>query len=210
MQTSPPALTSRDLEASLNALPFTLDASVYSTVSRQRRTIMIMMGSVLDQYADFKRLPREEQSMWVEEIESSCFDKAMDKAKEDRIYVDWENPRFMYSYQLICSRVSKNLDLASEVSNDWLFKQLFSGNIERGEIASLSSEQLTDRSNNIQDMIAFRRKQKLNYKTSTLYTCKNCKAKKCTVRTQQMRSLDEGFTIICNCTVCGYRFMISG
>jgi len=193
-----------------NAMPFTLDADIYSLAAKPRRSVMLMLGEVLDKYPEFKSLPRETQSEWVYDLESSCFEKALEKAGEDRIYVDWENLKFVYIYQLITSRVSKNLDMESEVGNTWLFYQLLSGDIQREDVATLSSDQLTDRENHIQDMIDKRRKQKLNYKTSTLYTCRNCKSKKCTVRTQQMRSLDEGFTIICNCVVCGFRFMVNG
>jgi DNA-directed RNA polymerase subunit M/transcription elongation factor TFIIS len=198
------------MDMHMRSLPFTLDSKVYQTADKPRRIVMLMIGKVLDRHSAFKRLTREEQSQWVEEIENSCMHKALEKAKEDRLYVDWENPRFTYNYQLIVSRVSKNLDIDSEVNSEWLFNEILSGEIDREIIASLSSEQLTNKSSDIQAMIDLRRKQKLNYKTSTLYTCKNCKGRKCTVHTQQTRSLDEGFTIVCNCTICGHRFMMSG
>lgn len=202
-----------ELDLSLRKQPFTLSGNYYvgdDAKARQRRVIMVLLGNILDKYEQFKTLSRENQNTWVDEIETSCFNKALDKANEDRIYIDWENPKFAFIYQLICSRVSKNLDKNSEVGSSWLFDMLWAKTIGRDEVAYLSSEELVNKPKDIQEMISLRRKQKLNYKTSTLYTCKNCKAKKCTVRTQQMRSLDEGFTIILNCTICGFRFMISG
>jgi DNA-directed RNA polymerase subunit M/transcription elongation factor TFIIS len=176
----------------------------------ERRKILLLLGSILDTIDCFKSQQQEYQIDMIINIELSCFGKAVEKANDDMIYVGWNNLRFIQLYQLICSRVTKNIDPKSEVASNWLVEKIVSGNLPIEKIGWMSSEELTNKTVDIKQAIELRRSQKLVYKTSSLYACKNCKARACTIRTQQMRSLDEGFTIIATCTICGFRFMISG
>lgn len=178
--------------------------------SEERRKILLLLGSVLDNVDNFKTQKREQQIDTIVRIEKSCHGKTVEKASDDMIYIGWDNPRFVHLYQLICSRVTKNLDPSSEVQSEWLIDKVVRGDVDIDRIGWMSSEELTNKAMDIKQSIELRRSQKLVYKTSSLYACRNCKARACTVRTQQMRSLDEGFTIIATCTICGFRFMLSG
>lgn len=193
-------------------LLFTIPFDLYKDVdySRERRRILLLLGSIVDKVEYFKQLPKSEQTSIIVSIEKSCYDKSVEKANDDMLYVNWSNMRFTQLYQTICTRVCENLDPASEVNSSWLLERIVNKEIDIDRIAWMSSEQLTDKTVDIKQLIELRRSQKLVYKTSTMYTCRNCKGRKCTIRTQQMRSLDEGFTIIATCTICGFRFMLAG
>lgn len=200
------------IEEQSKRLRFVLPWSCYTCddYTVERRKILLLLGSVLDGVDIFKTQKREQQVDIILRIENSCYDKTVEKASDDMIYIGWDNPRFVHLYQLICSRVTKNLDPSSEVRSEWLINKVIHGDVNIDRIGWMSSEELTDKTMDIKQSIELRRSQKLVYKTSSLYACRNCKARACTVRTQQMRSLDEGFTIIATCTICGFRFMLSG
>jgi DNA-directed RNA polymerase subunit M/transcription elongation factor TFIIS len=202
-----------ELDSQVNSLRITLPVELYldNEYTKERRRTLLLFGELLDDSKDFKKLPFSEQLSALISIELSCFNKVIAKCKEDAIYVDWSNPNFTYLYSLICSRVSKNLDASAEVDSDYLVKGLSDKSVEASGLGEMSSEELCPGSvSAIINQLNTRRSQKLKQKTTNMYTCRNCKGRECTIRTQQMRSLDEGFTIILNCVNCGFRFMTSG
>ena len=202
-----------ELECIHNNNKFTIPVELYSDnkYNSNRRNIILLIAEILQQNNEFKLLSYSDQCNIVILIEKSCYDKTIQKSNEDMIYINWENPKFVYLYQLIISRITKNLDCNSEVNSEYLIDNIINKSINIDNIASMSSEELSPgKVLSIKQTLELRRNQKLNYKTTSLYTCRHCKSKKCTMRTQQMRSLDEGFTIILNCTVCGFRFLTAG
>ncbi|KAE9274875.1 hypothetical protein PR003_g29487 [Phytophthora rubi] len=48
----------------------------------------------------------------------------------------------------------------------------------------------------------------MSMKTSTLYCCRQCGRKETAERSAQMRSLDEGETLIITCTWCSYKWFV--
>jgi DNA-directed RNA polymerase subunit M/transcription elongation factor TFIIS len=201
------------LTEQINGLKLTLPVELYSDkeYTKERRRTVLLFGELLDNSEDFKKLSYSAQMSILIAIEISCFNKVISKCKEDAIYVDWSNPNFTYLYSLICSRVSKNLDASAEVNSDYLVKGLSDKSVKASSLGEMSSEELCPGSvSAIINQLNTRRSQKLKQKTTNMYTCRNCKGRECTIRTQQMRSLDEGFTIILNCVNCGFRFMVSG
>ncbi len=195
-----------------NELRLTLPMETYEgEYNVPRRRTLLMFASILDECPKFKELDYAKQRTILVEMERSCFLKTLAKCKETAIYPDWSNDKLVYMYSLIASRVSKNLDVSSEVQENFLIEAIISGDCSAEDVASLSSEEMSpEMVNKIKEQIASRRSQKIKQKTTNMYTCRNCKSRECTIRTQQMRSLDEGFTIILNCVNCGYRFMVGG
>lgn len=193
-----------------NNLKLTIPYELYnnSKYSKERREIIIMFASIFDNYSKFKEIKYDEQVNILIRVEKSCFDKSVSKAGEDAIYVDWSNERFKYLYSLICSRVSKNLDCDSEVKDTYLLDNIVKGSIDIDVLGGMSSDDISMKNNELKEQLNSRRNQKIKQKTTNMYTCRNCKGRECTIRMQQMRSLDEGTTLILNCVNCGFRFMI--
>lgn len=201
------------MEALENSLKLTLPLELYEEpYCFQRRKTILMFASILEEIPKFKNMPLSEQEEMLVTIEKSCFDKAVSKCKESAIYVDWVNEKFSYMYCLTVSRVSKNIDAGSEVGDSYLIDKLMSKQIKSEEVAMLSSADLVDPASiqEINEKLDKRRSSKIFEKTSSMYPCRNCKGRNCTVRTQQMRSIDEGFSIIVSCVTCGYRFIVNG
>lgn len=195
-----------------NSLRLTLPIELYEEpYNQERRKTVLMFASILDSSPQFKKIKYSDQTKILVDIEKSCFDKTVSKCKEEAIFVDWSNSKLVYLYSLIASRVSKNLDSSSEVEDDFLIDSIIRKENDPSVLASLSSEDLSPSdTNQIKEKLDKRRGQKLIQKTTTMYTCRNCRGRNCTMRTQQMRSLDEGFSIILNCITCGYRFIVGG
>jgi DNA-directed RNA polymerase subunit M/transcription elongation factor TFIIS len=53
------------------------------------------------------------------------------------------------------------------------------------------------------DEVELRKKQKIEQKTSSVFTCKKCKVAKTLVREAQTRSSDEAPTLVIQCVGCG-------
>lgn len=201
-----------DILAIHNNNKFTLPINIYldDEYNIVRRNVLLLISNILEDNKKFKLMHYNDQNNIIISMEKSCYGKTIQKSNEDMIYINWDNPKFIYLYQLITSRITKNLDSSSEVNSTYLIDNIIEKNIDVDNVANMSSEELSPgKIINIKQTLELRRNQKLNYKTSSLYTCKNCKSKCCTVRTQQMRSLDEGYTLILNCTICGYRFLLA-
>lgn len=157
----------------------------------------------------FKNLYRLEQDNTIIEIEKSCYNETVKKSEELLIYKSWDNEKFIYLYQLYCNKITKNLDEESEVKSNYLINQIIDNKIDIAKIASLSSEDLCpDKSVNIKNTLKLRNEQKLNYKTSTLYKCKNCGKKEVKIQEYQGRSLDEGSNLSLTCNFCNYNWVI--
>lgn len=193
-----------------NELKLVIPAELYSMelYSKERRQILLLLGSILDSYSKFKELPYKKQLDVLVTIEQSCYKKAVDKCSEEAIYVDWSNDKFKYMYSLICSRVSKNLDTNSEVMDSFLIENIINSSIDVTKLGGMSSDDMSDKNKELKEQLNSRRSQKVKQKTTSMYTCRNCKSRECTIRSQQMKSLDEGATLILNCVNCGFRFMI--
>ena len=139
----------------------------------------------------------------------SCYNETVNKSIDKLIYKSWDNEKFIYLYQLSCNKITKNLDQQSEVKSDYLINQILDKKININTIASLSSDNLCpDKSINIKNNLKLRNEQKLNYKTSTLYKCKNCGKKEVKIQEYQGRSLDEGSNLSLTCNFCNYNWVV--
>jgi DNA-directed RNA polymerase subunit M/transcription elongation factor TFIIS len=128
------------------------------------------------------------------------------------IYINWENYKFSYSYQLCHNKITKNLDVDSEVNSSYLMNAILNDIInisDLSNIAEWTSDKLCpEKSNNIKQNLLLRNSQKLNYKTSSLYTCKNCKKRLVTIKAIQIKALDEGQNLSLTCVFCGFGWVV--
>jgi len=192
-------------------LNFTIPIKLYNDENycNLRRSILILIADIMQKNHRFKELSRIQQDEIIINIEMSCYNETVNKSIDKLIYKSWDNEKFIYLYQLSCNKITKNLDQQSEVKSDYLINQILDKKININTIASLSSDNLCpDKSINIKNNLKLRNEQKLNYKTSTLYKCKNCGKKEVKIQEYQGRSLDEGSNLSLTCNFCNYNWVV--
>lgn len=181
-----------------------------------RRSYILLLSSLLEQYDEFNNLENDEKSKIIIDIELNCYKYSLTKSKELKYIASWGNEQFEYLYRTIIIRITKHLDKDSEVHNNldnndkyYLFKNILNNNIPIPSIPYLSSYQLCPaKTEKINQQLKTRNAQKINYKTSTLYTCKNCKKREVKIIEYQGRALDEGSNLSLTCIYCGHHWVI--
>ncbi len=175
--------------------------------NRLRRAYLLLIASLIEAH-----LIDEDINNYVNmimAIEQSCYDDAVKTAEYELMIPDFAIEKFEYLYRTKIVRITKNLDINSEVGDDYLITALLDGHIDPLTISSLTPEELSpSRNAKILETIDARRSQKATQKVSTLYRCRQCGKRECTVRSVQMRSLDEGETLIIQCVFCSYKWFI--
>jgi DNA-directed RNA polymerase subunit M/transcription elongation factor TFIIS len=195
----------------MNNTKFTIPSRLYldTEYSRERNLILLLLASILEKNKNFKNLNKSIQDKIIIGIEKSCYDATIKKSNELLIYISWENTKFNYQYQLFCNKITKNLDCESEVNSEYLINKIINNEINISNIANMTSDTLCpDKSDLIKQSIQIRNAQKLNYKTSSLYQCRNCKKRSVTIKTVQLRSLDEGNSLSLTCMFCNFTWVV--
>ena len=180
-----------------------------------RRSYILILSSLLEKYENFRILLNNKKQKIIIDIELSCYNYVLQKANELGYIISWDNPQFEYFYRTIISKITKHLDIESEVHQNleevdkyYLFKNILNDNIPIPSIPYLSSYQLCPaKSEKINQQIKTRTQQKIIHKTSTLYTCRNCKKKEVKMIEYQGRSLDESSNLSLTCIYCGFHWV---
>jgi DNA-directed RNA polymerase subunit M/transcription elongation factor TFIIS len=196
-----------------NKLKFTIPLDIYDNklYNKNRRAILLLIAGILEKNKKFKLKHKQIQSSIIINIELSCYNQTITKADELLIYQSWDNDKFTYLYYLNCNKITKNLDIESEVNSSYLINKILQNSININNIASMTSEELCpNKSQNIKDTINKRNNQEIKPKTSTLYTCKNCKRKEVSIHQIQIKALDEGTNLSLTCQFCNYRWIVGG
>lgn len=196
-----------------NQLKFTIPINIYNNklYNKNRRAILLLIADILEKNNKFKLQHQEIQSNIIINIELSCFNQTINKADELLIYQSWDNEKFVYLYYLTCNKITKNLDPESEVQSDYLINKILNNEIDITKIGSMTSEDLCpDKSQNIKNVLNLRNNQQIKIKTSTLYTCKNCKRKEVSIFQVQIKALDEGSNLSLTCQFCKYHWVVGG
>lgn len=194
-----------------NNLQFTIPIDIYHNkkYNKLRRSIILLIASILEKNNKFKLKHKEIQQNIIINIELSCYNETINKADELLIYQSWDNEKFNYLYQLFCNKITKNLDIESEVKSDYLINKVLQNDLDITKIAIMTSDELCpDKSKNIKENLNMRNNQQLNFKTSTLYKCRNCGKKEVKIQEYQGRSLDEGSNLSLTCNFCNYNWVI--
>lgn len=202
----------KQIELSKNKRKFTIPNILYKDPNycKERLNIILIIANIFEKNKEFKKKNKQIQDKIIIDIEESCYNTTIKKANEEMIYINWDNYKFSYLYQLCHNKITKNLDIDSEVNSSYLIDAILNNSLDLSNIAEWSSDKLCPEKSDIikQNLIA-RKSQKLNYKTSGLYTCKNCKKRSVTIKEYQGRSLDEGTNLSLTCLFCNYNW-ISG
>lgn len=194
-----------------NQLKFTIPSNIYNDqlYNKNRRAIILLIAEILEKNNKFKLQHQEIQSNIIINIELSCYNQTINKSDELLIYQSWDNEKFVYLYYLTCNKITKNLDPDSEVQSNYLINKILNNEIDLSKIGSMTSDELSpDKSQNIKDVLNLRNNQEIKVKTSTLYTCRNCKKKEVSIREYQGRSLDEGSNLSLTCLFCNYNWVV--
>lgn len=195
-----------------NQLNFTIPLDIYENkqYNKNRRAILLLIASILEKNKKFKLKHKKIQTDIIINIELSCYKQTLLKADELLIYQSWDNEKFTYLYYLNCNKITKNLDIESEVNSNYLINKILQNDLDINNIASMSSDQLCpDKSQNIKETINLRNNQQIKFKTSTLYQCRNCKKREVKIQEYQGRSLDEGSNLSLTCVFCNFNWVIS-
>lgn len=188
-------------------MPIVLPLSVYQNEEYNdlRRGYILLIASLLNEYIIDGEI--NDHADMIIAIEKSCYDNAVEIADYELLTPDFSVHAFEHLYRTRIMRITKNLDHESEVGDEYLATGLLGGTIDPTTVSKLDNKELSPQSNQkFFNELNQRLNQKVSVKTSTLYRCRQCGKKETTIRSAQMRSLDEGETLIITCTWCGYKW----
>lgn len=190
---------------------FVLPVSVYadSEYNRLRRAYLLLIANLIEDHLIDQNI--NSYCDTIIGIEQSCYRHAVEIADYELLLPDFSIPQFEQLYRTRITRITKNLDIHSEVGDDYLVSAILNGSVDIPTISKLSPEELSP-SRNIKliEELTARRTQKISVKVSTMYRCpqKGCGKNETTVRSAQMRSLDEGETLIITCIFCSHKWFM--
>jgi DNA-directed RNA polymerase subunit M/transcription elongation factor TFIIS len=188
---------------------FVLPLSVYTDTeyNQLRRAYLLLIAALIEPHLIDQDINDYRDTIIT--IEQSCYLQAVEIADYELLLPDFSIIQFEQLYRTRITRITKNLDIQSEVGDDYLVTAIIDGKIDIPSISKLLPEELSPSKNRkmIEELTA-RRTQKISIKVSTMYRCpqKGCGKNETTVRSAQMRSLDEGETLIITCIFCSHKW----
>ena len=188
-------------------MSFVLPISVYQDESYNdlRRGYLLLIASLLEEYIIEGDI--NDHCDMIISIEKSCYDHSVEIADYELLTPDFTIPTFEELYRTKVIRITKNLDINSEVGDEHLATTLLNGLVDPTTISKLENKDLSPlRNDKLIETLNTRLNQTITLKTSTLYRCRQCKRNETTVRSVQMRSLDESETLVIACTFCHHRW----
>lgn len=188
-------------------MPIVLPISTYQDDSYNdlRRGYLLLIASLIESYLIDDSIT--DHIDMIISVEKSCYDHSIEIAEYELLTTDFSVSAFEHLYRTRVMRITKNLDWESEVGDDYLATGLIDGTIDPRNVSKMDSKELSPLKNaKLINHLNQRLSQTITVKTSTLYRCRQCGKKETTIRSAQMRSLDEGETLIITCSFCGYRW----
>ena len=182
---------------------FTIPLELYADKNYNilRRQMLILLDNLLSrEIKDLDRLTK-----LIITIELSVYNKVVER----KLYKTLWCPLFERLYRLNMNKITKNLDINSEVGSDFLIKKII--NDDTFEIEHISSAPsfvlCPDKSIEIIKLINIKSSQKIEMKTSSEHRCKNCKQSKAYYKEIQLRRIDEASNLSLTCTYCKYKWI---
>lgn len=190
-------------------MSFVLPISVYEDESYNdlRRGYLLLIASLIEEYLTDGEI--NDHTNMILSIEKSCYDHSVEIAEYELLTPDFILPAFEHLYRTRIMRITKNLDVNSEVGDEHLATGLLGGLVDPTTISKLDNKDLSPLHNEkLLEELSTRLNQTITLKTSTLYRCRQCGRNETTVRSAQMRSLDESETLVVTCTFCSYKWFL--
>lgn len=181
-----------------------------------RRSYLLLLSSLLEKYDEFLILDHIKKLNLIIDIELNCYNYIIIKSKKLGYIISWTSDTFLFLYRTVMSKITKHIDKESEVHDNlqekdkyYLFNIIIKEIVPLSDIPYLSSYQLCpQKSEKINQQLKTRTQQKITYKTSTFYTCRNCKKKEVKIIEYQGRALDEQSNSSLTCVYCGFHWVI--
>jgi DNA-directed RNA polymerase subunit M/transcription elongation factor TFIIS len=191
-----------------------LDRGFYtSNYNDIRRSRAILLTCCLLTCKIFKKLSMTDQNRIVRKIERSCYNRTCKFAEGSGIPTNWENQDFINYYNILTNKLQYNIEVdENDEKSSLLTTRICNNEIDIDLIAYMSSRELQPhKSEEIYDIINTRKQQRIETKTSTQHQCFKCGNWKTTEQEYQIRSLDEGSTILVQCESegCSNKWSIS-
>lgn len=173
--------------------------------NKLRRGYIILIAKLINDYLIDKVV--QDYIETIIQIESSAYNHALEIAEEELLDPLFENKPFEQLYRTLITRITKALDHTSEVGDEHLARCILDGTINPTRVSWLKDYEISPVNNqHLIDEFMKRLNTKGTVKTSKLYRCRSCGKRECTVRSVQMRSLDEGESLVITCCFCGYKW----
>lgn len=186
-----------------------LPISLYEDASYNdlRRGYLLLIASLVSEY--LIEGDANDHIEMITAVEKSCYDHSIEIADYELLTPDFAIPAFEQLYRTRVMRITKNLDINSEVGDEHLATGLLDGSIDAATVSKLPNKDLSPLHNEkFFEVLNTRLNQKISVKTSTLYRCRKCGRRETTIRSAQMRSLDEAESLIITCAYCSYRWFL--
>ena len=169
--------------------------------NNDRRARAIVIDCCMKKYEPFLKLPKSMQEMYVRKIERGCYNATCAEADRKNTPRNWGNRYFKDIYNMVTYRVQQNLKYRKEdVGSEYLIDRILKNQIDPYHIATMKSHELRPaKTKDIYDTIEKRKQQRVVKKYSTQHECRKCGGRKTTEIELQIRSLDEGSTVIITC-----------
>lgn len=179
-----------------------------------RRIHVQLIAQAMLSYPTFAALEIDEQNTCIRRIERGCFNHATTVATNENIQCSWHEPLFTTIYNMITYKIQSNLTWdEKEPMTEYLIKKITDGDICVKNIGSMESKELCPETTQaIYDEIEKRKQLSVPKKYIYIHECSKCHGRKTTEVELQLRSLDEGSTLIVTCEMdnCSNVWRISG
>jgi DNA-directed RNA polymerase subunit M/transcription elongation factor TFIIS len=187
-----------DFYAKRAILPDTYYSSQYNNI---RRSHVIVIGCCLRNYEPFCALPMDIQESHIRKIERSCYNHTCLTADKKNVPRNWKNDNFQTLYNIITYKIQKNISYSKDdIGSEHLINRIINNEVDVDNIGKMKSNELRpEKTKDIYDDIEYRKSIEVVKKYSTQHVCFKCGGRKTTETEIQMRSLDEGSTIIITC-----------
>jgi len=147
--------------------------------------------------------PTQKKIDILKNIESSTYNEAIRKTHESHRIAMWRSRGFSLIYsthireKVISVDYKRNQDFSSKI---------LAGEIEFNSIGKLSWDKMNKVSKKCLDRVHLRRKQKIQYKTTSMFPCPKCYGKRAKYTEVQKNSSDEGKVAKFTCMLCGWNW----
>jgi DNA-directed RNA polymerase subunit M/transcription elongation factor TFIIS len=141
-------------------------------------------------------------------LERGCYNRALELCKEsaDNHKRRWDSVMFLAD--LDCEgRVAAHLAAGGGPSLPPALAKILAGEWHPQALGAMTADQLCPQAGEAERSLIGRRSlQKVDEKVSSLFSCPQCRARRCTYRQVQIGAADEPSTFMCTCLSCGANF----
>ena len=150
-------------------------------------------------------------------LERGCYNRALDLCKEsaDNHKRRWDSEMFVAVYSGRAATLLANLDCDGGVASHLggggapphALAKILAGEWHPQALGAMTADQLCPQAGEAERSLIGRRSlQKVAEKVSSLFSCPQCRARRCTYRQVQIGAADEPSTFMCTCLACGANF----